>query len=198
MDAAIIVALIALAGVVGNVALTYVLTARSERRRELEKSDAIWARYRAALALAGDELANRIDNICAAHFSTSVPEDRVRTRSYIARSSGSPSTSAGMRVLRGYTPYPDPRHAREVQKLEEVRRRVADTFNTDRYGAGRIHDLAGAQRAVGEVMITRERDVIDIMGVAGFVSKIERFRPWLSRMEELIRTKPSDWDPGER
>ena len=58
--------------------------------------------------------------------------------------------------------------------------------------------MAGAQRAVGEVMITRERDVIDIMGVAGFVSKIERFRPWLSRMEELIRTKPSDWDPGER
>ena len=71
-------------------------------------------------------------------------------------------------------------------------------FYTDRYGAGRMHDLAGAQRAVGEVMITRERDVIDIMGVAGFVSKIERFRPWLSRMEELIRTKPSDWDPGER
>jgi hypothetical protein len=55
-----------------------------------------------------------------------------------------------------------------------------------------------AQRAVGELMITRDGDVIDTVGVAEFVVAIERVRPWMSRMEQLITTSPSNWGPGER
>jgi hypothetical protein len=63
VDVAIVVAVIALAGAIGNVALTYVLNARSERRREQQRLDAEWDRYRTSLAFSAHELADRIENI---------------------------------------------------------------------------------------------------------------------------------------
>lgn len=63
MDAAIVVALIALVGAFANVGLTYALNSRSERRRALEKEDAAWARQVASLGFAAQELADRLYNI---------------------------------------------------------------------------------------------------------------------------------------
>jgi hypothetical protein len=143
VDAAVIVALIALVGTVGNVALTAVLNAQTL--------------FRFAQYFGWNE------------------------------------------VLRRYMRLPDPRHAAEAEKLETLRRVVAEIFRPDRYGAGGSMMWREAQRAVGEVMVTHDDDVINTIGVAGFVARIERFRPWMARMEQLLRTTASsNWPAGER
>jgi hypothetical protein len=193
VDAAIIVALIALVGTIGNATLTYVL----QRRRELEKSDAIWARHRASLASAAEELSYRIKNIRRGgflDFYVGGPHEDEAIHSTLFRFA---QYFGWSEVVRRYMRSPDPRHAREDQKLEEVRQLVAETFSTDRYGSGGFMIWREAQRAVGELMITRDGDVIDTIGVAEFVVAIKRVRPWMSRMEELFRTPASKWDPGE-
>jgi hypothetical protein len=197
VDAAIIVALIALVGTVGNATLTYGL----QRRRELEKSDAIWARYRASLASAAEDLSSRIENILRGYFLDAYvggPYEDQAIQSTLFRFA---QYFGWSEVLRRYMRSPDPRHAREDQKLEELRRLVADTFSTDRYGrygSGGFVMWREAQRAVGELMITRDGDVIDTIGVADFVVAIKRVRPWMSDMEQLIGTSPDSWGPGER
>jgi hypothetical protein len=193
VDAAIIVALIALLGTVGNASLTYVL----QRRRELEKSDAIWARYRASLASAAEDLSNRIENILRGDFldfyvGRPYENEAIHSTLFLFA-----QYFGWSEVLRRYMRSPDRRHARDDRKLEDLRRRVAHTFSTERYGSG-FMIWREAQRAVGELMITRDGDVIDTVGVAEFVVAIERVRPWMSRMEQLITTSPSNWGPGER
>jgi hypothetical protein len=178
----------------GNATLTYGL----QRRREREKADAIWARYRGSLASAAEELSNRIENILRGYFLDAyvggTPQDQAvqttlfRFAQYFGWSE----------VVRRYMRSPDPRHAREDRKLEALRRDVADIFTSDGYGSGGFMIWREAQRAVGELMITRDGDVIDTIGVAEFVLALKDVRPWMSDMEELIRTRPSAWAPGEQ
>jgi hypothetical protein len=193
VDAAIIVALIALVGTIGNATLTYGL----QRRRELQKSDAIWARYRASLASAAEDLSGRIENILRGYFLDAYvggPYEDQAIQSTLFRFA---QYFGWSEVVRRYMRSPDPRHAREDRNLEELRRLVADTFSTDRFGPGFMM-WREAQRAVGELMITRDGDVIDTIGVAEFVVAIKRVRPWMSDTEQLIRTSPDRWDSGER
>jgi hypothetical protein len=197
VDAAIIVALIALVGTIGNASLTYGL----QRRRELQKSDAIWARYRASLASAAEDLSGRIENILRGDFLDAYvggPNEDQAVQSTLFRFA---QYFGWSEVVRRYMRSPDPRHAREDQRLEELRRLVAHTFSSDRYGSygsGGFTMWREAQRAVGELMITRDGDVIDTIGVAKFVVAIKRVHPWMSDMEQLIRTSPSNWGPGDR
>jgi hypothetical protein len=199
VDAAVIVALIALIGTVGNVALTAVLNARSETRREAAKSDARWARYRNSLAFAAEELSNRIGNILGGEFLDAYvggPHEDEAIHSTLFRFA---QYFGWNEVLRRYMRLPDTRHATEAENLDALRREVAEIFSTDTYGAGGFMMWREAQRAVGEVMVTHDDDIVDTIGVAGFVTRIERFRPWLARMEQLFRgTASSYWPAGER
>jgi hypothetical protein len=199
MDAAIIVALIALAGTVGNVSLTYVLTARSQRRQELKQADATWFRYRSSLASAADELDSRIENILTRSFLDAYglgPNEEEAIRSTLFRIA---QYFGWVEILRQYMRNPDPRWAEDAKRVYGLQVSVAKTFNTDDYGAGAFMIWREAQRAIGELMITRDREVVDTMGVAGFVYELETFRPWMSRMEELMRTQePPRWPAGER
>lgn len=55
-----------------------------------------------------------------------------------------------------------------------------------------------AQRAIGEVMITRDGEVTDTLGVVGFVAQWASLRPWMHRMRRLLETSPpGEWE-GER
>lgn len=199
MDAGIIVALIALAATVANVGLTYSLKARSERRREQERSDARWARYQASLALAAEELSSRIENILDGAFLDAYsrgPYSDEAVQSTLFRFA---QFFGWSEIVRRYTRDPDPRHVQQAQTVLDLQRRVGKTFNTDKYGAGGFMIWREAQRAVGELMITREGDVVDAKGVADFVFELDKFRPWLSRMEAIVATERiSDWDAGER
>jgi hypothetical protein len=199
VDAAVIVALIALVGTVGNVALTGVLNARSETRRESAKADATWARYRNSLAFAAEELSNRIGNILGGEFLDAYVGGAHEDEAIYSTLFRFAQYFGWNEVWRRYMRLPDPRHAAEAEKLETFRREVAEVFSTDRYGAGGFMMWREAQRAVGEVMATHDDDVIDTIGVAGFVERIERVRPWMARMEELLRTTASsNWPSGER
>jgi hypothetical protein len=198
MDAAIIVALIALAATVANVGLTYSLNARSERRRELERSDARWGRYQASLALAAEELSSRIENILDRAFLDAYARGAYSDEAIRSTLFRFAQFFGWSEILRRYARDPDPRHLQQVQTAQDLQRRVGKTFNTDDYGAGGFMLWREAQRAVGELMIIREGDVVDTKGVAGFVSDLDRFRPWISRVEAIVAREVSDWDPGER
>jgi hypothetical protein len=199
MDAAIVVALIALAGTVANAGLSYTFNTRAEARRELRRADAQWARHLDSLAFAAEELANRIDNILGGEFLDAYaqgPHGREAVMSSLFRFA---QYFGWSEILRRYMRDPDPRHVERMERIEGFQNAVKQAFSTDEYGAGGFMVWREAQRAVGELMITREDDVLDTKGVAGFASEFERFRPWMSRMEALMTTgQSSDWEPGER
>jgi hypothetical protein len=199
MDAAIIVALLALAGTIANVGLTYSLKARSERRRAQDRSDARWRRYQASLAFAAEDLSSRVGNILGGKFLDvygrgAYEQEAIQTTLFrFAQYFG------WSEIVRRYTRDPDPRHAQRALRIQELQERVAQMFSSDDHSHGGFMIWREAQRAVGELMITRDEDIIDTMGAAEFVTAIYRFRPWMSRMEKTIRTEPpSKWDQGER
>lgn len=202
MNAAIIVALIALAGAVGNVGLTYVLNTRSETRRVLQKEDAAWARQVASLGFAAQELSDRLVNILEGYLFGVYGEgrDSVRKDEAILSTLFRVSQFFGWsEIWRRELRSGNPRHAVQAQELDRLRRDVAGTFASDRYGPGAFMVWRESQRAIGELMITHDRDVVDTVGVAGFLADFEKFRPWLHRMEYLMKTEPGfDWPEDER
>src|SRR3954453_8058766 len=102
-------------------------------------------------------------------------------------------------ILRRYMRDPDPRHIEEAQRLSDLQSRVGRAFNTDSYGSGGFMMWREAQRAVGELMILRDGEVIDTIGVAAFMDDLDKFQRWLSRMEHMLPSgRPFDWDGGER
>jgi hypothetical protein len=201
MDAAVIVALIALVGAVGNVGLTYFLNARSEQRRALKREDATWARYRASLAIAAEELADRIDNILNRDFlgPRAFGRSPYRDEAILSTLFRLCQYFGWSEILRREMRVANPRYATEAQVLAERWVQVGRTFSTDRYGSDPFMVWRESQRALGELMITREGEAIDIVGVAGFLADFDKFRPWLSRLERHMKNEqPGDWPAGER
>ncbi len=47
------------------------------------------------------------------------------------------------------------------------------------------------QRAIGELMIKHDGDIVDTVGVASFHADFERFRPWFHRIEAFVRSEAS-------
>jgi hypothetical protein len=198
VDAAVVVALIALVGTVGNVGLTAILNARSEARRESAKSDATWARYRNSLGFAAQELSNRLGNILDGYVLEAYPEGLQQDELVQSTLFRFAQYFGWSELLRRYMRLPDPRHAAEAEELDAMRGQVAEIFSTDRLGAGGFMLWREAQRAVGELMVTHDDGVVDISGVAGFVSSAEGLHPWLFRIEGLLKTDPHEWPGGER
>jgi hypothetical protein len=196
VDPAVVVALIALVGTVGNIGLTTVLNARSESRREAKRSDAQWARYKRSLAFSADELRDRLDNILNRAFL-----DVYAHTDYAAEAAETTLFRFAQyfgwtEVVRRYARDADIRHVRETEQIQELQERVARSLSTDRYGGVGI--WREAQRAIGELMITREQDVIDVVGVAGFSAARDKLQPWMARIEPISESPPSHWTQGER
>jgi hypothetical protein len=199
MDAAIVVAVIALIGAIGNVALTYFLNARSERRRALQRSDAAWARHCESIAFAADELSDRIDNILKRDLLDAYADTPHKDEVILSTLFRFSQYFGWSEILRRELRSLNPRYATAARRLEELQARVGVTFATDRYGAGPFMIWRESQRAVGELMIVNDREVIDTLGVADFLAEFEKFRPWLSRMERLMKAeRPEEWSKSER
>ena len=202
VDAAIVVALIALVGAFANVGLTYALNSRSERRRALEKEDSAWARQVASLGFAAQELADRLHNILEGYLLDAYGrgDDSVRMEEAIQSTLFRICqyfgwSEVGRRAARGG----NPRHAVEAQTLERLRGEVARTFASDQYGPGEFMIWRESQRAIGELMLTHEEHVVDTLGVAGFVTNLKKLEPWIHRMEGLMKAVPaSEWPGRER
>jgi hypothetical protein len=199
MDAAIIVALIALAGTIANIGSTYYLSALAERRRQQKRSDARWRRYQASLAFVAEELSSRIGNILGGEFLDAYGRGAYQQEAIQTTLFRFAQYFGWSEIVRRYTRDPDPRHVERAQRIQELQGEVAQIFSTDNYSRGGFMIWREAQHAVGELMITRDEDIVDTMGAAQFVAKIDRFRPWMSRMEDMIRKKPPPkWHQGER
>jgi hypothetical protein len=193
MDPAIVVALIALAGTVGNVAFN----ARSEAQRERKRSDAQWARYKTSLVFSAFELRVRLENILRGGFLDAYGHSEYEAEATETTLFRFAQYFGWTEVVRRYARDPDVRHAGETQRLQALQDRVARSFSGDQHGPGGFMLWREAQRAIGELMIVREDDVIDVAGVAGFSSARDELRPWMARMEETIKTAPSQWSPRE-
>jgi hypothetical protein len=194
MDPAIVVALIALAGTIGNVAFN----ARSQAQREKKRSDAQWARYKASLAISAHDLRARLENILHHQFLDASRYGEHRDEATESTMFRFAQYFAWIEVMRRYARDPDVRHAGELRRVQELQERVATSFSSDAYGAGGFMLWREAQRAIGELMVTREDDVIDVDGVAGFSAAHEKLKPWMARMEAAIsQSDPSAWGAGE-
>jgi hypothetical protein len=189
MDAAVVVALIALIGTVGNAGLSYMLNVRSENRRERQKADAVWSRYRKSLTVAATDLADRIYNVLHHHLFEAYAESGQKNEVVLSTLFRFAQYFGWSEVLRQSLLSPDPRHADEARRLEEAQARVGRAFASDRYGAGAFMLWREAQRAIGEQMITRKSDTLDTIGVAGFLTDFEKFKPWLRRMQQQLETE---------
>ena len=195
MDAAVIVAIIALAGTLGTAVFTYYLNETSERREAAQKRDAVWARYQGSLAFAADELAQRILNILGGNFLDAYGRGAQKDEAILSTLFRFAQYFGWSEILRQAMRAPDPRHAAEVKTLRDGQRRVGRCFATDDpYGAGAFMVWSEAQRAIGELMIKHDGEVTDTIGVADFWAEFEKFRPWLHRMQRLMETMtPDDW-----
>lgn len=184
MDVAIAVALIALLGTVGNVALTYSLKARADRRRV----DAVWDRYRASLGFSAEELADRIDNVLNRGF-LDVYGDHSQYRDEAVASTMYRFCQyfGWSEILRRVMRAPNPRHAAEGKRLSELQGIVGRNFGTDSFGVDAFMIWREAQRAIGELMVAQTGDITDIIGVADFVAQFDKFKPWLHRVEDVMK-----------
>ena len=190
MDAAIIVALIALAGTVGNVGLPHLLDARAQRQR----SDAQWARYKQSLAAAAFDVNARIENVLRGFFVDAYAHGPHETEVVQGTLFRFAQYFGWAEIVRRYARDPDVRHRDEMPRVGQLANEVARVFNTDEYGAGGFMVWREAQRAIGELMVTRDGDAVDTIGVADFVSALDKFQPWMGRMAEMIRTgDPAGW-----
>ena len=190
MDAAIIVALIALVGALANVAITYYLNTRSEARRQQREADAKLTRYRRALVFSATELSDRLDNILERGFlETYVMNDSPQRDEAILTTLYRISQYFGWtEIMRRYLRTPDAASTAEVTRLNELQGAIGRTFATDSYGDGDGFMIwRETQRAIGELMIREEAGVVDTIGVADFLTDFEKFRPWLYRVEHALR-----------
>ena len=134
MNAAVIVALIALLGAVGNVGLTYWLTTRKERRRAQETADAIWARRRNSLAFAASELSARIHSILELRFLEAYGQGDSRSDEAILSTLFRLSQYFGWsEIVRRATRVPDERHRIEAEALQKLQSEVGRSFSSDRH-----------------------------------------------------------------
>lgn len=201
MTAAVIVALIALVGTVANVGMTYMLTVRSERQRAIHRADAQWLRVLSSLEQAAEDLRSRIGNIVRGGFLDAYGADIIRTDEAV-RSTGFRFAQyfAWSEVFRRALRDIDPRHEAEARELERLQAKICRTFASDHdYGPGYFMVWREAQRAIGELMISKESDVVDTVGVAGFVDQLDRMKPWMNGiMEAMTCAGPSEWPAGDR
>jgi hypothetical protein len=56
-----------------------------------------------------------------------------------------------------------------------------------------------AQRAIGELMLAQDADVLDTVGVAGFIDRLDSIGPWMRGiMDAMALSGPSEWEEGDK
>jgi hypothetical protein len=204
MDPAVIVALIALAGTAGNAVMAYYFNSRSESRRAQREAEAILTQHRSLLLFAALELRDRLTNILdGALLDAYAPgargEEKVALEITPLRDEAVKTTLfrvsqylGSAEIVRRHSVTSEARSAdedyrRRANELSELTATIGLTFATDRYGDGPGLMLwREAQRAIGELMITREDGVTATIGYAAFLGQFKEFAPWLDRMQQVF------------
>lgn len=191
MDLAIVVALIALAGSVISTAVSFYGQARTRRLDAAERAEATLARYREPLVAAAFELQSRLFNILRQDFlgkyyvngTDEQQEYAVKHTLYVVG-----QFFGWIEILRRQIEF---LNFGEVEETRDVSNRVLDIrdlFASDKANLGTPFMIwRGAQRAIGERMMTRDGDVLVCMGYAEFSEQTDpSFKRWFEQLERDI------------
>jgi hypothetical protein len=186
VDAAIIIALIALAGsLISTVATVFgapALQARREAKLKLET-------YREPLLASAFELQSRLHNILRGRFLEKFLFDESRAKQDAALQSTLYVFAQffGWReIIRRevqFLRFPRDEQTRETGRLIQ---RIGEAFLTDDYGT-QLMIWRVEQRGLGERMITTTNGQLRCMGYAAFIEQRETMKEWLEPIERDIR-----------
>jgi hypothetical protein len=191
MDLAIVVAIIALAGSIFSTVMSFYGQARARRLDAAERAEATLARYREPLVAAAFELQSRLFNILRQDFlqkyyvegSDEQREYAVKHTLYVVG-----QYFGWTEILRRQIEF---LNFGEVEETREVSNRVLairDLFASDKSNLGAPFMIwRGAQRAIGERMMTRDGDVLVCLGYAAFIEQTDpSFERWFEQLERDI------------
>ena len=189
MNTSIVTALIALTGgVVGGFISIYGQSRLAQAWRRARKADAVLARYREPLVGAAYELQGRLYNIIKLGFLGKyyVRGDEAQKRYAIENTLYVIAQYFGWsEILRHEIQFLSFSDSERTRVVAERQRRLVELFQSDADELGRPFLVwRGEQRAIGELMVSREGDEVRCLGYASFVERKEpEFRGWLKRLE---------------
>jgi hypothetical protein len=200
MDAAIIVAIIALVGTIANAGITLFGSRWLTDRQQRFKSEAILSRYRDPLAASAYDLQSRIYNILRMNFLRAYyADDRNGKRDVAAESTlyvvG--QYFGWTEILRRELQFLDFRKRQQTHKVARAQDQIATLFSSDDPELGPAFMIwRSEQRAIGERMISLDANPPSCIGFATFAEKrrSEGFQQWFGPLEqdlEILSTSPS-------
>jgi hypothetical protein len=186
MSAAIIIALIALAGSLFSTVATVfwrpALDARDDARKVLEK-------YREPLLAAAFELQSRIYNIlCIRFIERQIIGDEAGKRDAAVQSTLYVFAQFfGWReIIRHEVQYLRFSRNEETREVGRLLLEIGETFLSDSYGQ-QFMIWRVEQRGLGERMIDTSRDAPTCLGYASFIEKRDTMEQWLDPLEQHLK-----------
>jgi hypothetical protein len=191
MDPAIIVAILALIGTVGNASVTYYVQNKSSDRKARQEAEAALARYRDPLVSAAFDLQSRLYNICRKDFFHKYGEGHPRHAEAVD------STLylfgqyfAWSEILRRSIQFLDLRETDKTREVAAVQAKIVDLFADDSGALGPAFMIwRTEQRGIGEQMISNENGTPICLGYASFIEKRGgELHRWFDRLESDFDT----------
>jgi hypothetical protein len=204
MDAAIIVAVIALVGALASAGLSLYGQTRAARLQERREAAAVLAKYREPLILAAYDLQSRLWNILrqdflGKYYARDVDGSRAYAVEHTLYLVG--QYLAWTEILRREIQFLRFEEQEATRRVGLLQHRIRDVFASDEPALGRPFMLwRGEQNAIGERMTAVEDGQRFCIGYATFVEKATDpgFRRWFGRLERDIDAVAREPNPRLR
>jgi hypothetical protein len=206
VEPAIVVAVIALAGSLLSAGIVVFGQIRTMRARQRGEAEAILAKYQEPLAYATYELQSRLFNILdeekrfLRHFYSAKEqwkrEYAVYNTLYVIG-----QYFAWTEILRREIQFLNFSEVPRTMSIARRQTRIVKLFQSDDQELGdRFMIWQGEQRAIGELMTTRENGPTECRGYADFLEQMDQvsFRRWFGRLEKDIDAAAKDPRPNPR
>lgn len=191
MDTNIVTALIALAGGILGGGISIYGQSRLAKLTARREADAVLARYREPLVGAAYELQGRLYNIIKLGFLGKyyVDGDEAQKSYAVENTLYVVAQYFGWsEILRREIQFLSFADSERTRMVAERQRFIVELFQSDDDELGRPFLVwRGEQRAIGELMISRDGDQTQCLGYASFAERQDpQFRSWLDRLETEI------------
>jgi hypothetical protein len=203
MDTTIVVALVALVASILSAGVSLYGQLRSSTLTVRREAEAVLAKYREPLMAAAYELQGRLYNILELDFLAKnyVPTDSSKQTYALENTLYVVAQYFGWsEILRREIQFLSFSDSKRTRVVAACQRHIVEVFQSDDPALGRPFLVwRGEQRAIGERMITTERDELQCMGYASFVEHQEpAFRRWLARLHEDLEQIADERNPRLR
>jgi hypothetical protein len=191
VDSSVVIALIALAGGIIGGCISIYGQSRLAKLTARREADGVLARYREPLVGAAYELQGRLYNIIKLGFLGKyyVNGDEAQKRYAVENTLYVVAQYFGWsEILRREIQFLSFGDTERTRLVAERQRRLVELFQSDDDELGRPFLVwRGEQRAIGELMVSRDGDDVQCLGYASFVKRQDpEFRSWLERLETEI------------